>query len=82
MWIHEPRGDAVGADKEKEESRQSQGAGDGDAQVSYTDMAVEYVDGSEGMDTALNALEQRVSGLEKLLGSLDETRGEMVSAFN
>jgi hypothetical protein len=66
-------------DKKQEAQRAMRKAGE---PVPMTEMTVEYVDASDGMDAALSGLEERVNSLEKLLASLDETRGEMVSAFN
>jgi len=66
-------------DKKQESQRGTRKAGE---PVPMTEMTVEYVDASDGMDAALRGLEERVNSLEKLLASLDETRGEMVSAFN
>ncbi len=60
----------------------SKGAGKGSARVPITMMTVEYVDDSQGMEAALQALEQRVNRLDRLLGSLEETHGEMGSAVN
>ena len=52
------------------------------AQVPSTVLTVEYVDGSEGMEAAVRALDERLGRLEKLLRSMQESNVELVSAIN
>ncbi len=52
------------------------------AQVPSTVLTVEYVDGSEGMEAAVRALDERLAQLEKVLHSIQEANTELVSVIN
>ena len=66
--------DAAGAGKETKRS--------GMAQVPSTVLTVEYVDGSDGIDADLRALDERVAKLGNLAGDLQEASAELVSVIN
>lgn len=52
------------------------------AQVPATVLTVEYVDGSEGMESALRTLDERMGRVEKLLRSMQETNNELATLLN
>ena len=52
------------------------------AQVPSTVLTVEYVDGSEGIEATIRALNDRLVRIEKLLLSMQETNTELVPVIN
>lgn len=54
----------------------------GVAQVPSTVLTVEYVDGTEGMESALRAMEERLRKLDELTNGMQETVSGLVNAVN
>ena len=52
------------------------------AQVPSTVLTVEYVDGSEGIDAALQAFDERLAKLKDLAGGLQETSAGLIYVIN
>jgi hypothetical protein len=64
------------------ESPRKEGKRSGLAQVPSTVLTVEYVDGSDGMDASLRALDGRITKLGNLAGHLQQTSAELVAVIH
>jgi len=69
-------------DEPSDESRRKEAKRSDLAQVPSTVLTVEYVDGSDGMDASLRALDERIRKLGNLAGHLQQTSAELVSVIN
>jgi len=54
----------------------------GIAHIPATVLTVEYVDDSEGMDSALRAVNDHLRKLDRQIGAIEETQSRMVAAIN
>jgi len=64
------------------ETSRKQEKGGNVAHVPSTVLTVEYVDGSEGMEATLRALDERLKKLEKLSGEMQQTTTQLVAVVN
>jgi len=68
----------AGSTQNKGEQVQKQGV----AHVPATLLTVEYVDDSDGMDTALRSMEERLRKMEEQLNSMQHTQAQLIGAIN
>ena len=55
---------------------------EGVAHIPSTVLTVEYLDESEGMDSALREMQERMRRVEEMVGNMQETQSQMISAVN
>lgn len=55
---------------------------EGVAHIPSTVLTVEYLDESEGMDSALRDMQERMRKVEEMVGNMQETQGQLISAVN